>query len=59
MMKQTKPHEEEIIKSRLALEAVAKAEGLEATEEEVEKELKDMADAYQMELYEINNMISD
>lgn len=36
------------LKTRLALEAVAKAEGFKATAEEIEKEIEDLASMYQM-----------
>lgn len=39
------------------LEAVAKAENIVATDEEYDEEIKKMADAYQMDLAEINDMI--
>lgn len=38
------------VKTRLLVEAVADAEGIEATEEEVDAELKAMADQYKMEV---------
>ena len=47
MFEQVKPQAEERIKARLVLEAIAKAENLEATEEEYEKELQNMAEIYQ------------
>lgn len=59
MMEQTKPRAEERIKSRLVLEAVAKAENIEVTEEDLEKELQDMADTYKMELEQVKNLVGD
>ena len=41
------------------LEAIAKAEKLEATEEEYEKELQNMADIYQMELDKVKELLGD
>lgn len=38
------------VKTRLVVEAVAKAEGLQATAEDIEKELQAMADQYKMEI---------
>ena len=47
------------IQSRLVLEAIAKAENIEVTEEELQKELADMASMYQMEVDKINELIGD
>lgn len=47
------------IQSRLVLEAVVKAENIEVTEEEIEKELTDMASMYQMELDKLKEVIGD
>ena len=47
------------IKTRLVLEAVAKAENIEVTEEDIEKEYKDMADRYQMEVDKIKELIGE
>lgn len=44
-----RPDAEKQIKQSLVLEAVAAAEGIEATDEEVEKEISDMAAMYRME----------
>ena len=59
MFEQVKPQAEERIKARLVLEAIAKAESLEATEEEYEKELQNMADIYQMELDKVKELLGD
>lgn len=59
MFEQVKPQAEERIKARLVLEAIAKAENLEATEEEYEKELQNMADIYQMELDKMKELLGD
>lgn len=59
MFEQVKPQAEERIKARLVLEAIAKAENLEATEEEYEKELQNMADIYQMELDKVKELLGD
>ncbi len=56
-LEQLKPQAEKRIQSRLVLEAVAKAENIVATDEEYDEEIKKMADAYQMDLAEINDMI--
>lgn len=47
------------IQSRLVLEAVVKAENIEVSEEELEKELTEMASMYKMELEKIKEMIDD
>jgi trigger factor len=58
-LEQLKPQAERRIQSRLVLEAVAKAEKFEATEEEYNEEIKKMAEAYQMEVEKITDMIGD
>ncbi len=47
------------IQSRLVLEAVAKAEKIEVSEEDLEKELKDMASMYQMEADKLKELIGE
>lgn len=47
------------IQSRLVLEAVVKAENIEVTDEEYDKELKEMADMYKMEEDKIKELIGD
>lgn len=47
------------IKSRLVLEAIVKAENIEATDEEVEDEMKTMAEAYQMDVEKIKEMLPE
>ena len=59
MVEQVKPQAEERIRSRLVLEAVAKAEKLEVTDEEYEDELKTMADVYQMELAKVKELMGE
>ena len=49
LIAQCKPQAEKNIKSRLVLEAVVKAEGIEASEEDVNEEIKRMAEAYKLE----------
>lgn len=56
-LEQMKPQAEKRIKSRLVLEAVAKAENMEASEEEYKAEIKRMAEAYQMEEDKLTEMI--
>ena len=47
------------IQSRLVLEAVVKAENIEVSEEELNKELEGMAAAYKMELDKLKDLMSD
>ena len=56
-LEQMKPQAEKRIKSRLVLEAVAKAENMEASEDEYKAEIKRMAEAYQMEEDKLTEMI--
>ena len=58
-LEQLKPQAEQRIKTRLVLEAVAKAENIEASEEEYTAEIKKMAESYQMEEDKITEMIGD
>ncbi len=59
LVEQVKPQAEERIKSRLVLEAIAKAEKIEATEEDYEDELKTMADVYQMEVDKVKELMGE
>ncbi|GFI16660.1 trigger factor [Lachnospiraceae bacterium] len=59
MIEQVKPQAEKRIKSRLVLEAIAKAENIEASEEDYEQELKAMAEAYQMEVDKVKEMLPE
>ena len=59
MVEQVKPQAEERIRSRLVLEAVAKAENIEATEEDYEEELKTMAEVYQMEVDKVRDLMGE
>lgn len=58
-LEQMKPQALKRIQSRLVLEAVVAAEGIKATEEEIEKEMSDMAEAYQMELDKVKELMGD
>ncbi|MBD5543981.1 MAG: trigger factor [Lachnospiraceae bacterium] len=59
MLEQVKPQAEARIKSRLVLEAVVKAENIEATEEDFEKEIERMASAYQMEADKVKETLGE
>lgn len=50
---------EKRIKSRLVLEAVAKAEDIQVTEEELDEELNKMAEAYKMEIEKIKETVGE
>ena len=56
---QMKPQALKRIQSRLVLEAVVAAEKIEATEEDIENELKKMAEQYQMELDKVKELIGE
>jgi trigger factor len=47
------------IQSRLVLEAVVKAENIEVSEEELEKELNEMASMYQIEIDKLKEIVGD
>lgn len=59
LMGQMKPEAEKRIRTRLALEAIVKAEGIKATAKEIEKEIENMASMYQMEVDKVKEMIGD
>ena len=52
-----KEQAEKQVKMRLALEAVAKAESIEASEEDFENEVKRIADTYKMEVEKVRSII--
>jgi len=58
LKEQMKPDAEKRVRNNLVLEAIAKAEGLEATEEDLEKELQTMADTYQRPVEEIRSILT-
>ena len=53
------PEAERRIKSRLVLEAIAKAEDIQVSEDELNEELKKMADMYQMDLEQLTGLVGD
>ncbi|MBQ9748728.1 MAG: trigger factor [Clostridia bacterium] len=55
---QFRPQAEKQVKGRLALEYIAKAEGLTATEEDINAEYQKIADAYNMELDKVKAAIA-
>ena len=59
MMEQVKPQAEKRIKSRLVLEAVAKAENIVASDEDFDNEVAKMAEMYKMESDKIKESIGE
>ena len=53
------PEAERRIKSRLVLEAIAKTEDIQVSDDELNEELKKMAEAYKMELDQIKEFMGD
>lgn len=51
-----RPNAEKRVRNSLVLEAIAKAENIEATEEDVQKELEELANQYQRSVDEIRNI---
>ena len=59
MMEEMKPQAVERIQTRLVLEAIAKAENIEITEEKFEAELAKMAEMYQMEVEKLRGYMGE
>ncbi len=59
LFEQMRPDALKRIQNSLVLEAVAKAENIEISDERVEEELQKMADAYKMELDKVKSMMDD
>lgn len=53
------PEAERRIKSRLVLESIAKTEDIQVSDEELNEELKKMADMYQMEVEKLTELVGD
>ena len=53
-----RPRAEKAVKVRLALEAIVKAEGIVASEEEIEAEYKKMAEMYSMEIEKVKEVVA-
>ena len=53
------PEAERRIKSRLVLEAIAKAENIEVSDDELNDELKKMAEMYQMDVEKLSDLVGD
>lgn len=58
-MENLQPQALKRIQSRLVLEAVVKAENIETTEEEINKEFENMAQMYQMELDKLKELVGE
>ena len=56
-MEQSRPSAEKRISSRLILEAVARAEGMEVTEDDYNKTIEEMAGEYGMEADKLKEVI--
>ncbi|MBR3811220.1 MAG: trigger factor [Agathobacter sp.] len=59
LMDQVRPEAETRIKTSLVLEAIVKAEGIEATDEDVDAEIEKMAGMYGMEVEQLKGYMGD
>ena len=59
LTEQVKPQAEARVQTSLVLEAIVKAEKIEASDEEFDEEIKRMAERYQMEADKVNELLSD
>ncbi|MBR4150227.1 MAG: trigger factor [Firmicutes bacterium] len=59
LLDEMKPDAENRVRSRLIVQAIADAEGFEASEEDIEKELADMAAQYNMEIDKLKEMFGE
>ncbi|MBR6477498.1 MAG: trigger factor [Lachnospiraceae bacterium] len=59
LMEQLKPQAEARIKGRLVLEAVAKAENIQVSDEDFEAEIKTMAETYNMEADKVKELLGE
>ena len=59
MMEQMMDQAKKRIQVRLTLEAVAKAEDIQVSDEELDKEVEEMAKAYQMEAEQLKKFLGD
>jgi len=57
--KQFEGEAETRVKTNLVIEAIAKAEGLEATEEDIENEIKELSEAYNMPVDQIKRVLTE
>ena len=59
IIEELKPQAEKRIKTRLVLEAVVAAEGIQVSDERLDEELQKMADSYQMEVEKLKEFMGD
>ena len=59
LLEQVKPQALKRIQSRLVMEAVAAAENLKPSEEDIEEEIKTMGEAYQMEIDKVKELLGE
>lgn len=59
MMEELKPQAEKRIQTRLVLEAVAKAENIEISDEKLDEELAKMAESYKMEVEKLKEFMGE
>ena len=59
MRQSVRPEAERQLKESLVLDAIAKAENLEATQEDVDKELENMAQMYGMEIDKLKAAVTE
>ena len=59
MLDEMRPQAEKRIKTRLVLEAIAKAENIEISDEKLDEEIAKMAEAYQMEADKLKEFMGD
>ena len=59
MLSELRPQAVKNIKTRLVLEAIAKAENIEVTEEKIDEEIVKMAEAYKMEADKLKEFMGE
>ena len=59
MMEELRPQAVKRIETRLVLEAIAKAENIEITDEKIDEELAKMAEAYKMEVEKLKEFMGE
>ena len=59
MMEQMLPSAEKNIKTRLVLEAIAKAENIEISDEKIDEKLAEMAKSYDMEVEKLKDLVGE
>ena len=59
LREQMRPQAERQVKARLALETIAAAEGVVASEQEINDEYQRIADAYRLEIDQVKSMLDD